>query len=325
MIRASLLPLALVPLWLSCVVVNAKAVEPVPGQNSSKADRPPRKVIVGTTVFGPYGKYPGLEERLDELCDLVDEMTALTAKRYPGRGLDLAILTESAATATSGPAHDRAVPLKGEVRDTIGALARRHKSYILLPLNLAEEGPHGPIASNAAVLFDRRGEVAGICRKLHPVAGVGSDELEAGITPGRYAPVFKCDFGNLGVQICWDIQFDDGWDALGLSVAEIVAWPSQSPATVLPAARAFRHRYYVISSVWRDNATIFEPTGMVAAQILPPEWILVHQLDLSYSILGWSSFLRNGQTLKDKFGEKVGFHYSTREDTARPSRNPRSG
>jgi hypothetical protein len=266
MIRASLLPLALVPLWLSCVVVNAKAVEPVPGQNSSKADRPPRKVIVGTTVFGPYGKYPGLEERLDELCDLVDEMTALTAKRYPGRGLDLSILPESAATATSSLAHDRAGPLKSEIRDTFGALARRHKSYILLPLNLAEEGPHGPIASNAAVLFDRRGEVAGICRKLHPVAGVGSDELEAGITPGRYVPVF------------------------------------------------IRHRYYVISSVWRDNATIFEPTGMVAAQILPPERILVHQLDLSYSILGWSSFLRNGQTLKDKFGEKVGFHYSTRED-----------
>jgi len=89
MIGASLLPLALVPLWLSCVVVNAKAAEPVPGQNSSKADRPPRKVIVGTTVFGPYGKYPGLEERLDELCDLVDEMAALTAKQYPGRGLDL--------------------------------------------------------------------------------------------------------------------------------------------------------------------------------------------------------------------------------------------
>ena len=120
MIRASLLPLALVPLCLSCVVVNAKAVEPVPGQNSSKADRPPRKVIVGTTVFGPYGKYPGLEERLDELCDLVDEMAALTAKRYPGRGLDLSILPESAATATSGPAHDRAVPLKGEIRDTFG-------------------------------------------------------------------------------------------------------------------------------------------------------------------------------------------------------------
>jgi len=126
MIHASLLPLALVPLWLCCVVANANSGEPVPGQNSSKADRPPRKVIVGTTVFGPYGKYPGLEERLDELCDLVDEMAALTAKRYPGRGLDLAILPESAATATSGPAHNRAVPLKREIRDTFGALVRRH-------------------------------------------------------------------------------------------------------------------------------------------------------------------------------------------------------
>ena len=53
---------------------------------------------------------------------------------------------------------------------------------------------------------------------------------------------------------------------------------------------------------------------MVAAQILPPERILVHQLDLSYVIHGWSSFLHNGQALKDKFGEKVGFHYSARED-----------
>ena len=53
---------------------------------------------------------------------------------------------------------------------------------------------------------------------------------------------------------------------------------------------------------------------MVAAQILPPERVLVHQLDLSYGILGWSSFLQNGQALKDKFGDKVGLHYSTRED-----------
>jgi len=314
MIRASLLPLALVPLWLSCAVVNAHAGEPVPGQSGSKADRPPRKVIVGTTIFGPYGKYPGLEKRLGELHGLVDEMAERARTLYPGRGLDLAILPESTATATSGSAHDRAVPLKGDVRDTIGALARRYHSYILLPLDLAEEGPRGPIASNAAVLFDRGGGVAGIYRKQHPVANVGSDELEQGITPGRYAPVFKCDFGYLGVEICWDIQFDDGWDALARNGAEIVAWPTASPATALPAARALQHRYYVVSSTWRDNATIFEPTGMVAAQIVPPERILVHQIDLSYGILGWSSFLHNGQALKDKFGDKVGFHYSTRED-----------
>jgi hypothetical protein len=196
----------------------------------------------------------------------------------------------------------------------MSSLAREHKCYILLPLDLAEQGSNGPIASNAAVLFDRQGEVAGVYRKIHPVALVGTDELERGITPGRDVQVFKCDFGNLGVQICWDIQFDDGWDALGRNGAEIVAWPTASPATVLPSVRAAWHRYYVVSSTWRDNATIYEPTGMVAAQILPPERILVQQLDLSYAILGWSAFLENGQALKDKFGEKVGIHYSTRED-----------
>ena len=67
MIRASLLPLVLVPFWLCCVVANANSGEPVPGQSGSKADRPPRKVIVATTIYGPYGKYPGLEGRLVEL------------------------------------------------------------------------------------------------------------------------------------------------------------------------------------------------------------------------------------------------------------------
>ncbi len=314
MIRTSLVLLALVPIGISCAVARSHAAEADARPEGSKADYPPRKVIVGTTIFGPYGKYPGLEERLRELCNLVDEMAERAAKQYPGHGLDLAILPESVATTTIGQAHERAVPLKGRVHDTIGALARKHKSYIVLPLELAEESPRGPIASNAAVLFDRHGEVAGIYRKCHPVAGVGSDELEGGITPGRQAPVFACDFGKLGVQICWDIQFDDGWDALGQAGAEIVAWPTQSPATVLPAAQAHRHRYYVISSTWRDNATIYEPTGMVAAQVLPPERVLVGQLDLSYGILGWSSFLRNGEALKEKYGEKVGYHYSTRED-----------
>jgi hypothetical protein len=193
-------------------------------------------------------------------------------------------------------------------------LARKHKSYILAALDLAEPGPAGPIYSNSAVLFDRQGQVIGIYRKVHPVAVVGTSELESGISPGREYPVFDCDFGRLGIQICWDIQFADGWDALSRAGAEIVAWPTASPATVLPASRALSHRFYVVSSPWRDNATVYEPTGMVAAQILPPDRVLVYQIDLSYAIVGWSSFLQNGKALTDKFGAKVGYHYSTRED-----------
>jgi predicted amidohydrolase len=279
-----------------------------------KANRPPRKMVIGTAIYGPYGKYPGLDERLKVLTGLVESMVSQAEKQYPGRGLDLAVLPETALTSNNGPARDRAIPLQGKVQEAFGALARKHKTYLLIPLDLAGVDSRGAFCSNAAVLFDRRGEVVGIYRKVHPVAVVNTDELEGGTTPGQDYPVFECDFGKLGVQICWDLQFDDGWDALARAGAEIVAWPTASPATVLPSARAVQHRYYVVSSTWRDNATIYEPTGMVAARIVPPDKVLVHELDLSYAILGWSSFLKNGEALREKFGRRVGFHYETRED-----------
>ena len=35
-----------------------------------------------------------------------------------------------------------------------------------------------------------------------------------GATPGDALPVFDCDFGKLGLQICYDMEFEDGWTEL---------------------------------------------------------------------------------------------------------------
>jgi hypothetical protein len=84
----------------------------------------------------------------------------------------------------------------------------------------------------------------------------------------------------------------------------------------MPATHAARHRYYVVSSTWRDNATVYEPTGMVAARIegSSSPRVLVHEVDLSYAILGWSGSLREGMALRERYGKRVGFHYDRRED-----------
>src|SRR5262249_29509810 len=158
---------------------------------------------------------------------------------------------ETIVTSPYGSAAERAIPLDGPVRETFATLASKHKAYIIAPMDLAESGPGGMTYSNAAVLFDRKGEVAGIYRKVHPVAVLGTDALEAGVTPGREYPVSDCDFGKLGIQICWDVQFEDGWAALAEKGAEIVAWPTASPSTAHPASRAALHRYFVISSTPR--------------------------------------------------------------------------
>jgi hypothetical protein len=69
-----------------------------------------------------------------------------------------------------------------------------------------------------------------------------------------------------------------------------------------------------VSSNWRNNSTILEPIGKIAAQIRPPQRVLVEEIDLSYLILPWSPQLKNGAALREAFGDKVGFRYYEDED-----------
>ncbi|PYK58186.1 MAG: hypothetical protein DME21_16170 [Verrucomicrobia bacterium] len=244
------------------------------------SNRPPRKVIVGTAMQSFWGQYPGLHNRLDQLAGIVDQMAAQAKTKY-SRRLDLAVLPDGCYTV---------VP-----------------TYLL-------DSKEKKLCSNAAILIGRKGEVMGTYRKIHLVVSLERGTMEGGATPGDALPVFDCDFGRLGIQICYDMEFDDGWTELGRRGAELIAWPTQSPQTSQPAFRAREHRCYIVSSTWRHNASIFEPTGKIAAQIKPPENILVHELDLSYALLPWSSKLRNGEALRQAYGDKVGFHYYEDED-----------
>jgi len=280
------------------------------GPVQTTADNPPRKVVVGTVLQRFWGAYPGLEKRLDQLTEIIDKLGAEAQRKY-GRGLDLAILPEVAVTGElSGPPLERSLPFAGPVADAFAKAARRNRCYIVAPMYLRE----GQAVTNVGILVGRDGRELGTYRKLHPAVASGSDVLEGGIQPGKEAPVFDCDFGKLGIQICFDMNFEYGWKELARKGAQIVAWPTQSPQTARPRIRAAQGRFYVVSSNWRHNATIFEPTGHLTAQIREPEQILVQEIDLSYALLPWSRRLQNGAALRKRFGDRVGFRYYEDED-----------
>jgi predicted amidohydrolase len=293
----------------------------------STSDRLPRKVIVGTVMQPFWVKYPGLEHRLSELGILVDRMQEQSQKRY-GRGLDLGILPEMAVTGEVWPGRDAlgsSFPLEGAVQQTFSRKARQYRCYLVVPLFLLEDKAAG-LCSNAAVLFGRKGEVAGIYRKVHLVVDAHTGSTEKGATPGKEEPVFSCDFGKLGIQICYDMDFNSGWRELARQGAEIVAWPTQSPQRSRPAARALEGHYYIVSSTWRNNASVFEPTGKITAQIVErPDMhksaggllennALAQEIDLSYAIVPWSGPLQNGKLFSKTYGEKVGFRYYEDDD-----------
>src|SRR5437588_11903256 len=296
----------------------ALGATPVPAQGraakaKTTSNRAPRKVIVGTAMQSFWGQYPGLHNRLDQLAGIVDQMAAQAKTKY-NRGLDLAVLPETAITGEAdGDALARSVPYDGLVQEVFARKSREHGCYIVVPTYLLDS-KEKKLCSNAAVLVGRKGEVMGTYRKIHLVVSLDRGTMEGGATPGDALPVFDCDFGRLGIQICYDIEFDDVCAELAHRGTALIAWPTQCPQTSQPTFAAREHRCYIISSTWRHNASIFEPTGKIAAQIKPPQSIMVHELDLSYALLPWSSKLRNGEALRQAYGDRVGFHYYQDED-----------
>lgn len=273
----------------------------------------PRKVIVGTTMHNMFCPYPGLPNRLGELSGLVDRMAEQAALRYPGAGMDIAVLPENAVNGgQEGTAAEMAYSLEGPVLEIMGAKAREHHCYIVVPLYLVDDREKG-IYSNAAALVDRQGAVTGIYRKVFAVVYRGAETAEKGVAPGAEFPVFDCDFGRVGIQICYDMAFDEGWETLKRKGAEIIVWPSQWPGQIHAAHRALRGPCFVLSSTWRNNASLFDPTGHLLHEIRE-DGVFVEQVDLDYAILPWQRTLRNGTDFDEAFGPRAGYRYSEVED-----------
>ncbi|MGH9817237.1 MAG: carbon-nitrogen hydrolase family protein, partial [Candidatus Acidiferrales bacterium] len=138
--------------------------------------------------------------------------------------------------------------------------------------------------------------------------------LEGGVTPGSDFPVFECDFGRLGILICWDMVYEEAWEAMARGGAEIVALPSASAQNVRPMAAAMRHHYYVVNSTPKTSVSVFNPIGLPIAESRLPG-VLVCEIDLAYAVLHWSSALKEGRAFTRKFGSKVSHSYSVQEGT----------
>ena len=93
------------------------------------------------------------------------------------------------------------------------------------------------------------------------------NEIEAGLTPGPLdPPVFNTDFGKIGIQICFDMLWDDGWQALGKKGAEIVFWPSAYAGGQTVNNKASQHKYVVASGTRKDTSKLCDISGETITQ-----------------------------------------------------------
>jgi len=272
----------------------------------------PRKVVVGTTLFSVFDDRPymSLEIRLKEIADRLEDMAADAVKTH-GRGLDLAVFPENSLNSRNGetPA-DRAVRLTETTRQTLGTMARRHNTYLVVSFNLLEDDGR---VFNVAALFDRQGKLAGIYRKVFCVADPDGETVERGKIPGSEFPVFETDFGRLAMAVCYDMGFDELLESYAASGVDIIAWPSMSPQTVMPRLYARRFGFYIVSSTPRNNASIFNPLGEIEAQVTR-EGFVTCEIDLEYRLIHWQPALGDGTNFEARLGPFLGIRYDPGED-----------
>ena len=107
------------------------------------------------------------------------------------------------------------------------SLAGRHD--LVIAGGFCELGPDGKLYNSAAIV-DASGPRA-VYRKAH----LWDTEKEV-FTPGDEAPpVVELPFGNVGLMICYDLEFPEWVRLAALSGADLIAAPVNWPASASPA------------------------------------------------------------------------------------------
>ncbi len=225
-------------------------------------DPGPRPVRVASINFRPKKT----EDSVGEFLKVVDQAVA--------DKIDVILLPEGISVVSTGKKYaEVAEPVPGPTTARLGELARRKHSYVAAGIYERE----GPAVYNTAVLIDRAGNLLGKYRKVY----IPREEMEAGITPGSDYPVFRTDFGAVGMMICWDVQYTDPARELARRGAEIVLLPIWGGNLALAKARAIENHVFLAASGYDHPTYVMDPNGEMLAMAKERGQAAVATVDLN--------------------------------------------
>ena len=196
-------------------------------------------------------------------------------------GADLICLGEGITVVSTGKGYvDVAEPIPGPTSQVLGEMARRYKLYVVAGIYERD----GPAVYNTALLIDREGKVAGKYRKIH----LPETEVSGGLTPGKTYPVFKTDFGTIGIQICYDYTVPEAARSLALQGAEIILLPIWGDVRgdgyewdIVARARAIDNAVYLVASNYSNKRSfIINPNGRILADTGGESGMVMAEIDL---------------------------------------------
>ncbi|MGO1523525.1 MAG: carbon-nitrogen hydrolase family protein [Nesterenkonia sp.] len=192
------------------------------------------------------------------------------AQSARSEGADLLIVPEAFLTgyAIGAAATARlAEPVDGELAAAVANIARRHS--IAVVFGFAERGADGRVF-NAASFISENGKHLAVHRKLHLFQSVDAEQFAAG---DDRPPVVEWNGWNVGLAICYDIEFpetvrmlaEDGADLICTPTANMVGF-EQVSRLIIPT-RAYESQLYIAYANYcgADDAFSYAGTSVIAS------------------------------------------------------------
>ena len=194
------------------------------------------------------------ERRIDECITLIEKAAS--------EGSDLAVTTETVNACTVlGDTRfaytDIYEGIEGKTVKRFAETAKKLNMYIVAGLLLILDGA----AYNCAVLFNRNGDVVGIHKKVHLPAGE-----EKHVSAGDSFEVFPTEIGNIGMLVCWDMQYPEAARELALGGADLICCPTLGWENIYGLARAYENSVTVAAAMcafYSSQPTLCSPSCIV--------------------------------------------------------------
>ncbi|HNR40670.1 MAG TPA: carbon-nitrogen hydrolase family protein [Bacteroidales bacterium] len=213
---------------------------------------------------------------------------------------DLILLPEFCDLSGAGEEYLNA--RKDRVLDFFASVARDHRCYIVF--GTKRMNPEG-IWRNSCIILDRGGMIAGIYDKNFPTIG----EMEQGIKASDEAPVFKCDFGRVGIAICFDLNFDELRLKYAAQKPDMILFSSMYHGGFVQSLWAYSCRSFFVGSVYRSTPSeILNPLGEVIASNTNYFDYAVAKINLDNEIVHLDYNWDKLKELKNKYGIGVNIH-----------------
>lgn len=253
-------------------------ISPQQPASSSLEDPLERSEVLRATILELSARWDATERSLEE----VDELLSASSSRAPGS--DLVVVPELSFTGYVSPdlkfdLTPLAEPIDGRTIRSSSALARKHRTHLVVPLVLAE----GERVHNASIVLAPSGEVIATYRKRHPWFP------ERWAAPGKNAmPLFDVCGYNVTIAICYDAHFIAHDSPEILARADILTFPSawvDEDDSRLPLLRRLARTFdlAIVNANWGEGdpdghlqipgqgrSVILDRDGRVQAEVVPP-------------------------------------------------------